>query len=126
MQSIHSDRAPKAVGPYSQAVKAGSFVYCSGQIALDPETNVMISGDVRAQTTQVLKNLACVLAAAACELKQVVTTTIYLTSMDDYASVNEVYSDFFMTNPKPARATVTVAKLPKGALVEISCVAYSS
>src|SRR5581483_5625610 len=115
---IASDGAPRAIGPYSQAIAAGDLVFCSGQIALDPATGEMVgSGDVRAQTRRVMDNLAAVLAAAGASLADVVKTTIYLQDLADFALVNEVYGACFPSAP-PARATVQVAGLPRGALVE--------
>ena len=119
---IHSDNAPKAVGPYSQAVRVGNHVFTAGQIAIDPATNEFIDGDVAQQTHQVLTNLQAVLEAAGSSLAQVIKTTIFLTTMNDYALVNQVYAEFFADEP-PARSTVAVAQLPLGALVEIECVA---
>ncbi len=115
--------APAAIGPYSQAVTAGGLVFCSGQIPLDPATGTMVGeGDVRAQTTRVMHNLQAVLAAAKSSFAQVVKTTIFLQNLDDFAAVNEVYAAYFPSAP-PARATVQVAKLPRGALVEIDAIA---
>jgi 2-iminobutanoate/2-iminopropanoate deaminase len=124
-QIISSADAPKAIGPYSQAVAApaGRLLFCSGQIPLDPHTGEMVgAGDVRAQTERVLQNLGAVLAAGGASLASVVKTTIYLTDLQDFGAVNEVYARFFTKDP-PARATVQVAGLPKGALVEIDAVA---
>ena len=115
--------APAAVGPYSQAIIAGDFVYCSGQIALDPQSGVLVSNDVRMQTQQVLKNLSAVLDAAGCDVSCVVQTTVYLKSIEAFVEMNEEYAKFFVDH-KPSRATVEVARLPKDALVEVSCVAY--
>jgi 2-iminobutanoate/2-iminopropanoate deaminase len=114
--------APAAIGPYSQAVRAGSFAFLSGQIPLDPATGQMVEGDVAAQTERVMKNLAAVLAAAGCGWADVVKTTIYLVDLGAFATVNGVYGRFFEP-PFPARATVQVAALPRGALVEIDAVA---
>ncbi len=122
MKSVHSNNAPQAVGPYSQAIEKGGMVFCSGQIGLDPEKGTLVSGGVTAETERVIKNLEAVLAAAQCTLRDVVSTNIYLVRMEDFAAVNEVYSRFF-TEPWPARVTVGVAALPKGATVEISCIA---
>jgi 2-iminobutanoate/2-iminopropanoate deaminase len=120
---VSTDRAPKAIGPYSQAIRAGGLVHCSGQIALDPATGELVTGGVAAQTERVMNNLAAVLTAAGTSLARAVKCTIYLKSMDDFAAVNEVYGRFFTAGPPPARATVEVARLPKGALVEIDCLA---
>jgi 2-iminobutanoate/2-iminopropanoate deaminase len=119
---IQTERAPAAIGPYSQAIRVGQLVFCSGQIALDPETNQIAEGGVKAETHQVLKNLTAVLAQTGLDLGHVVKTTIYLASMTDFAEVNEVYSQYFRTDP-PARATVAVAGLPKGVRVEIDAIA---
>jgi len=115
--------APAAIGPYSQAVKAGDFLFCSGQIPLDPATGEMVDGDVRAQTEQVMKNMAAVLKAGGASLERVVKTNIYLIDLGDFGAVNETYGDFFPGDP-PARACVQVGKLPKDARVEIEAVAY--
>ncbi len=122
-QAISSDQAPQAVGAYSQAVKAGGLVFLSGQIPLDPATGEMVAGDVAAQARRVLDNLAAVLAAAGCTFDQVVKATIYLTDMADFAVVNQVYGERFAGEVKPARATVAVAALPRGAKVEIDLIA---
>ncbi len=114
--------APKAIGPYSQAIRANGFVFCSGQIALDPTTNQLITGDVVAQTERVLKNLTAVLQEAGSSLDQVVKTTVFLKSMGDFAAMNETYAKFFTKNP-PARSTVEAARLPKDVLVEIDVIA---
>ena len=119
---IHTEKAPAAVGPYSQAVCTESLVFVSGQIAIDPSSGEFITGDIKAQTRQVLKNLSEVLLAAGSSLDKVVKTTVFLASMDDFAAMNEVYSEFFTTNP-PGRACVEVTRLPKGAEVEIEAVA---
>jgi 2-iminobutanoate/2-iminopropanoate deaminase len=115
--------APAAIGPYSQAVKMGDLVFCSGQIALDPKTGQLVGGgDVAAQTRQVLANLAAVLEAAGSRMSQVVKTTIYLADMGDFAVVNQVYGESFAAAP-PARATVEVSRLPRDARVEIDAIA---
>ncbi|MGE0785931.1 MAG: Rid family detoxifying hydrolase [Sandaracinaceae bacterium] len=120
---IATKDAPAAIGPYSQAVAAGDTVYLSGQIALDPSTGQMLDGDVRAQTERVMDNLAAVLAAAGASFASVVKTTIYLADMDDFAAVNETYAKRFEGMTPPARATVEVSRLPKGARVEIDMIA---
>ena len=122
---VSTSQAPKAIGPYSQALIAGGFVHCSGQIALDPASGQLIEGGVAAQTERVMKNLAAVLAAAGTSLARAVKCTIYLKSVDDFATVNEVYGRFFVEGPPPARATIEVARLPRGALVEIDCMALA-
>ncbi len=119
---VATSNAPKAIGPYSQAIRAGGMVFCSGQIALDPVTNQLIEGDIRAQTERVLKNLSAVLWEAGSNLEQVVKTTVFLKSMNDFAAMNEVYGTFFSKQP-PARSTVEAARLPKDVLVEIDVIA---
>ena len=121
MKFVQTNNAPQAIGPYSQAVKVGGLVYTSGQIALTPEGE-MLENDVVIQTRQVLKNLTAVLEAAGSSLDQVVKTTIFLDSMDDFAVVNEIYAEAFGDH-KPVRSTVAVQTLPKNALVEIDAVA---
>lgn len=121
--AITSERAPRAIGPYSQAVQAGPLVFCSGQIPLDPATGELVAGGIDAQTAQVLKNLTEVLAAAGATWNDVVKTTIYLTNLADFAVVNQVYGAA-VGNVPPARATVQVAALPKGAAVEIDAIAH--
>ena len=122
--AISTDKAPGAIGPYSQAVKAGGMIFCSGQIPTDPTTGEFVSGGVAEQTRQVLVNLSAVLSAAGSSLDQVVKTTVFLADMADFAVVNEVYSEFFSEN-KPARATVQAARLPRDARVEIDCIALA-
>jgi 2-iminobutanoate/2-iminopropanoate deaminase len=119
---ISTDNAPAAIGPYSQAVRAGKFLFCSGQIALDPATGVLIDGDVAAQTRRVMQNVAALLDAADLSFRHVVKTTVYLISMDDFAAMNAIYGEFFEGVP-PARSTVAVAALPRGAAVEIEVIA---
>ena len=119
---IATENAPGAIGPYSQAVKAGNMVFCSGQIPIDVATGEFVSDDVAEQTTQVLKNLSAVLEAAGTSLNNVVKTTVFLADMNDFTAMNEVYAEFFSEN-KPARATVQAARLPKDARVEIECIA---
>lgn len=119
---ISTDKAPKAVGPYSQAVVAGDFVFCSGQIAIDPVTQEIISGGVQEQTHRVMDNLIEVLKAAGSSLDKVVKTSVFVKNMDDFGLVNEVYGSYFSDEP-PARDTVEVSRLPKDVLVEVSVVA---
>ena len=119
---ITTERAPRAIGPYSQAVCAGNLVFTSGQIPLAPATGEFVAGGVREQTEQVLKNLSAVLKAAGAELDQVVKTTVFLADMNDFAAMNEVYGRFFTSKP-PARATVQAARLPRDARVEIEAIA---
>lgn len=122
---VHTSSAPAAIGPYSQAVKAGGMVYCSGQVALDPQTMQLVGDTAAAQAEQVMRNLGAVLQAAGSSFERVVRTTIFLASMADFAAVNEVYGRAFPGH-KPARATVAVKELPKAALVEIDCIAVAS
>src|SRR5438270_2425630 len=119
---VEAKDAPKPIGPYSQAIKAGEFVFCAGQTARDPATNKLIEGDVSAQTDRVLKNIEAVLTAAGTDMNHVVKTTVYLKNMSDFNAMNEVYGKYFKDAP-PARATVGVAALPVDALVEIEAVA---
>jgi 2-iminobutanoate/2-iminopropanoate deaminase len=122
-QTISSPDAPRAMGPYSQAVRANGFIFCSGQIPLDPATNALIeSADIRLQTERVLKNLQAVLRAAGSDLGRVVKTTVYLSDMNDFAAMNETYQAFFKADP-PARATVEVRRLPRDVRVEIELIA---
>ncbi len=120
---IRSEDAPAAIGPYAQATQVGGFVFCSGQIPLDPETMHVVDGGIEEQTRQVLRNLTHVLAAAGCGLGDVARTTIYLTDMADFKAVNTIYGEVF-GDFRPARATVAVSGLPLGVLVEIDCVAH--
>lgn len=122
---IHTPSAPAAVGPYSQAVRAGNFIFTAGQIGLDPATGLIVEGGVEAQAQQVMANLAAVLAAAGSSLDQAVKTTIFLTDMAHFAAVNAVYGAAFSASP-PARSTVAVLALPKGALVEIEVIALAA
>lgn len=119
---VQSEKAPKAIGPYSVAVKANGFVFTSGQIGLDPATGAIVTGGIEAETRQVLHNLSAVLEAAGVALKDVVKTTVFLKDMGDFAVMNGIYAEFFTENP-PARSAFQVAALPKGALVEIEAVA---
>ncbi len=121
---IKTKKAPQAVGPYAQAIKVGNLIFCSGQIALDPQTNQLVEGGIESQTKQVLNNLSQILKAAGVNLSDVVKTEIFLTKISDFQVVNEIYGTYFTNNPKPARQTVEVSNLPKGALIEISCIAY--
>lgn len=123
-ETISTNNAPGAIGPYSQAVKAGNLVFCSGQIPIDPSTGEFVSQAVREQTEQVLKNLSEVLSAAGTSLDNVVKTTVFLADMNDFAEMNEVYASYFSEN-KPARATVQAARLPRDAKVEIDCIALA-
>jgi 2-iminobutanoate/2-iminopropanoate deaminase len=120
--AITTENAPAAIGPYSQAIRAGELVFLSGQIPIDPSSGQIVSGDIVAQTDRVMKNLAAVLAASGCRLADVVRTTIYVVDLAHFAALNETYGRWF-ESPYPARATVQVAALPRGALVEIDAVA---
>lgn len=122
MEIIKTDNAPAAIGPYSQAVKSGGFVFCSGQIALKPD-GTLVEGSVKEQATQVFENLQAVLKAAGSDLSKVVKTTLYLVDIADFVAVNEVCGTYFSSENKPARSTVAVSKLPKDAKVEIDCIA---
>jgi 2-iminobutanoate/2-iminopropanoate deaminase len=119
---VSTDKAPKAIGPYSQAIVAGDLVFVSGQIPLDPQTQQMVQGDVRAQTERVMENLSAILGTAGVSLDNVVKASIFLADLNDFAAVNEVYGKRFLNAP-PARSTVQVAGLPKGARVEIDVIA---
>jgi len=121
---IATDQAPRAIGPYSQAIKSAGLIFTSGQVALDPATQQVIAGDVGAQTDRVLKNLAAVLQAAGSGLDKVLRCTVFLKNMGDFAAMNEVYGRYFTQAP-PARSTVEVARLPKDVLVEIDVIALA-
>lgn len=121
-QAVSTPAAPQAIGPYSQAIRAGSLLFVSGQIPIDPATGAMIDGDVAAQTHRVLQNVNAILQAAGTSLDAVVRTTVYLADMGDFAAMNDVYATYF-SNPAPARATVQAARLPKDARVEIDVIA---
>jgi len=121
-QIVKTGLAPQAIGPYSQAVKAGGFVFASGQIPIDPETGEFVSGGIAEQTRQVMKNLSAVLEAAGSDLQLVVKTTVFLADMSEFPAMNEVYGTFFSDEP-PARATVQAARLPRDARVEIEAIA---
>ena len=122
---ISTTNAPAAIGPYSQAIRSGQFLYTSGQIALDPASGELVGDDVQAQTHQVLRNMQAVLSSAGTSLANVVKTTVFLTRMSDFQAMNGVYATYF-SEPAPARSTVAVAELPRHALVEIECVALIS
>ena len=119
---IKTNDAPQAIGPYSQAVEAGGFVFASGQIALDPKTGQVVPGGIREQTVRVMENLQAVLSAAGCSFADVVKTTVYLKNMEEFGAFNEVYGSFFPSTP-PARATVEAARLPKDVLIEVDAIA---
>ena len=122
MQTVHTDNAPAAIGPYSQAVVANGFVFTAGQVPFDPQSMQLVDGDIGAQTEQVMKNLRAILQQAGADLSTVVKTTVFLKDMNDFAAMNEVYARHFGDH-KPARSTVQVARLPRDASVEIECVA---
>lgn len=124
LKPISTENAPKAIGPYSQAVSANGLVFCSGQIALDPKSGNIVGATAAEQASQVMKNLAAVLEAGGSTLSQVVKTTIFLKNMADFAAVNEIYAKA-MGDHRPARATIEAARLPKDALVEIDCIALT-
>lgn len=126
-KAISTPKAPAAIGPYSQAIKCGGFLFCSGQVPFNPQTMEMVQGDIKTQTQQVLSNILAVLEAGQSHPGKIVKTTIFLQSMGDFQAVNEVYESFFKEHapgvPAPARSTVEVAKLPRGAHVEIEAIA---
>ena len=122
---IHTENAPKAIGPYSQAIRSGELVFCAGQIPLDPATMKLVDGDITAQTRRALTNLSNVLEAAGSSLSRVVKTTVFLADFNDFAAMNAVYAEFFGEQP-PARSTIQAARLPAGALVEIEAIAIAN
>lgn len=122
IEPVATDRGPKAIGPYSQAIRANGFVFLSGQIPLDPKTQQVVEGDVAAQTERVLENLKGVVEAAGSSLQRVAKTTVFLADMNDFAAMNEVYARYFVSHP-PARSTVEVSRLPKNVRVEIDLIA---
>jgi 2-iminobutanoate/2-iminopropanoate deaminase len=122
IETVATDRGPKAIGPYSQAIRANGFVFLSGQIPLDPTTQQVIEGDIAAQTERVLENLKGVVEAAGSSIQRVVKTTVFLADMNDFAAMNEIYSRYFVAH-KPARSTVEVSRLPKNVRVEIDLIA---
>ena len=121
-QVIHTDSAPAAIGPYSQAIQIGDLLFVSGQVPIDPDTGAVVEGDIRAQAQQSLNNLKAILHAAGTNMGAVVKTTVFLADMNDFAAMNEVYAQFFQ-EPYPARSAVQVARLPKDAKVEIEAIA---
>jgi 2-iminobutanoate/2-iminopropanoate deaminase len=121
-ETVATDQAPKAIGPYEQAIKVGEFIYTAGQIPIDPKTGNFVDGGISAQTRQVLENLKAVLEAAGSSLDRVVKATVFLKNMADFGAMNEIYSEY-LGKAKPARSTVAVTELPRGALVEIDFVA---
>ena len=122
---VETDFSPKAIGPYSQAVIAGDFIFCSGQIAIETKSGEIIPGGIIEQTKQTIKNLENILVSTGNSLGQVVRTEVYLKNMDDFGEMNKIYSEKFIFEPKPSRVTVEVSRLPKDALIEISCIAIN-
>ena len=123
-KSVKTTEAPEAIGPYSQAIRIGDFLYTSGQISLDPKTMEMITGNIELETEKVLQNIEAILSSEGLNFGHVIKTTVYLTDLSEFARMNQVYENFF-SNTKPARACVQVAALPKGAKVEIDAIAHS-
>ncbi|MHB1000292.1 MAG: RidA family protein [Armatimonadota bacterium] len=122
-QIVRTDRAPAAIGPYSQAVKIGGFLFISGQIPIDPATGEVVQGDIAVQTERVLQNIRSILDDSGATLRDVVKTTVFLTNMDDFAAMNEVYARYFPSEP-PARSAVQVVRLPKNVMIEIETIAW--
>ncbi|TYP51575.1 RidA family protein [Thermosediminibacter litoriperuensis] len=120
---IKTDMAPKAIGPYSQAIMVGDFLFASGQVAINPATGEVVEGGIEAQTRQVMENVKNILQAAGMDFSNVVKTTVFITNMDDFAKVNEIYAGYFGENP-PARSCVEVSRLPKGVLIEVEVIAH--
>lgn len=123
VKAVHTEQAPAAIGPYSQAIQAGEFLFVSGQIPVNPETGEMVEG-IEKQTEQVMENLKAILKEAGTDFSQVVKFTIYLHSIDDFQTVNEIYGNYLI-EPYPARATVEISRLPKDALVEMDCIVHT-
>lgn len=121
-QVVHSDKAPKALGPYSQGIRSGDFVFCAGQGGFDPASGRLVEGGIEAETRRVMQNLSAVLEQAGTSIQNVVKTTVFLTDLDEFKAMNAIYAEFFPSNP-PARSTVQVARLPGGARVEIEAIA---
>ena len=124
-RTIQTEQAPAAIGPYSQAIRIGDFLYTSGQIALDPESGIFLSGEIEEETEQTLKNISAILQAGGVNFENVIKTTVYLSDLNDFTRMNQVYEKYFSKN-KPARACVQVAALPKGAKIEIEAIASRS
>ncbi|AEC52777.1 translation initiation inhibitor, putative [Pyrococcus sp. NA2] len=120
---IYTEKAPKPIGPYSQAIKVGNFIFVAGQIPIDPKTGEIVKGGIKEQTRQVLENIKAILEAAGASLNDVVKVTVYLKNMDDFGEMNEVYSEYFGES-RPARVAVEVSRLPKDVLIEIEVIAY--
>ncbi len=126
IQSVHTESAPAAIGPYSQAIACGEFVFCSGQVAIDPGTGELVGSDAAQEAERALTNLGAVLKAAGSDFSRVVRCTVFLTDMGDFAAINEVYARFFPSNNPPSRACVEVSALPKGAKFEIDAIAIKA
>jgi 2-iminobutanoate/2-iminopropanoate deaminase len=124
IKEIKSKKAPLPVGPYSQAVKLNNLLFCSGQIGLDPQSGGLVKGGIEKETKQVFKNLSAVLVSAKSNFQSVLRVEIFLTNLNDFNKVNEIYAEYFSNKVKPARVTVEVSKLPKNASIEISCIAF--
>jgi len=124
-RTIQTEQAPAAIGPYSQAIRIGDFLYTSGQIALDPDSGIFLSGEIEEETEQTLKNISAILQAGGVNFENVIKTTVYLSDLNDFTRMNQVYEKYFSKN-KPARACVQVAALPKGAKIEIDAIASCS
>jgi len=122
LKVVQTDRAPKAIGPYSQAIVSGDLIFCAGQVALDPKTGELVSGDIREQTRRVIDNLAAVLETAGSGLDRVTKTTVFLTDFAEFSAMNEVYAERFGAH-RPARSTVQISTLPRGARIEVECIA---
>ena len=123
LSAVSTGSAPKALGPYSQAIRAGQFLFVSGQVPIDPSTGNLVDGDIPDQTRRALQNIGAILSAAGASFQQVVRTTVYLADLSDFAAMNEVYATFF-TSPQPARSTIQAARLPRDARVEIDVIAF--
>ncbi|HZX19794.1 MAG TPA: RidA family protein [archaeon] len=124
IKKIQSKNAPKAIGPYSQAVRAGNFIFVSGQLPINSKTNELVGNEIKAQTKQVLENIKAILEEAGASLEHVVKCEIFMQNLGDFAEMNKIYSEYFTKEPLPARYCVEVSKLPKGALIEIACTAF--
>ncbi|OGD67282.1 hypothetical protein A2442_00730 [Candidatus Campbellbacteria bacterium RIFOXYC2_FULL_35_25] len=124
IKEIKTNKAPQVVGPYSQAIEVDNFIFCSGQISVDPATGEIAGENIKEQTERVIENLKIVLSEAGSSLSQVVKTEVYLSDMNNFVEMNKIYAEKFAQQPYPARATIEVARLPKDVLVEISCIAH--
>jgi 2-iminobutanoate/2-iminopropanoate deaminase len=123
LSAVSTESAPKALGPYSQAIRAGQFLFVSGQVPIDPETGVLVQGDIGDQTRRVFENLGGILAAGGASFQQVVRTTVYLADLGDFSAMNDVYATFFSV-PQPARSTIQAARLPRNARIEVDVIAF--